>query len=147
MMHVKIYSDGACSGNPGPGGWGACIIIGDKITEIYGHDLDTTNNRMELIAAIKALEGLQESSVIDLYTDSKYVQMGISQWIAKWLINNWRTSNKEPVKNVDLWQRLLDLTNFHQVTWHWVKGHSSNKYNNIADALAVKGRDAALGLL
>jgi len=147
MRHVKIYSDGACSGNPGPGGWGSCIIIDDKITQIYGYDLDTTNNKMELMAAIKGLESLQESCIVDLYTDSKYVQMGISQWIGNWLKNNWRTSSKEAVKNVDLWQKLLHLTSFHQVSWYWVKGHSSNKYNNIADALAVKGRDTALGLI
>ena len=144
---IEIYSDGACSGNPGPGGWGACIIKGDSISQIYGHELDTTNNKMELMAAIKALESLQESSNVNLYTDSKYVQMGITAWINNWLKNNWRTSNKEPVKNVELWQKLLCLTDFHQVRWHWVKGHSSNKYNNIADSLAVQGRNIAMGIL
>lgn len=147
MKYVKIYSDGACSGNPGPGGWGAYIIEESGVSEIYGYELETTNNKMELMAAIKALESLTESCQVDLYTDSKYVQMGISQWVKNWLKNNWRTSNKEAVKNVDLWQRLLQVTNIHKVNWHWVKGHSTDLYNNLADSLAVKGKNVALELL
>jgi ribonuclease HI len=146
MKQVIIYSDGACSGNPGPGGWGACILYNSNTLELYGSETQTTNNRMELSGAIKALESLKESCVVDLYTDSKYVQMGISQWIHSWLKNNWRTSGNQPVKNVDLWQNLLQLTEFHVVKWHWVKGHSTDKYNNIADSLAVRGRDEALRL-
>jgi ribonuclease HI len=147
LKKVTIYSDGACSGNPGPGGWGAHLMCDNHAKEIYGFELQTTNNRMELIAAIKALEALKTQCVVDLYTDSKYVQMGISQWINTWIKNNWCTSNKQPVKNIDLWQNLFSLINFHDVKWHWVKGHSNNKYNTIADNLAVKGKNEALSLL
>ncbi len=148
MNLVIIYSDGACSGNPGPGGWGACIIRGDNhIEQLYGYELLTTNNRMELSGAIKALDSLKVPHAVNLYTDSKYVQMGISNWINTWLKNDWRTSNKQPVKNVDLWQNLLELVNFHTVKWHWIKGHSNDKYNIMADMLAVKGRDEAISLI
>ncbi len=147
MNHVIIYSDGACSGNPGPGGWGACIIIHGETKEIYGSEPQTTNNRMELMAAIKGLESLQERCIVDLYTDSKYVQMGISNWIKNWLKNNWRSSSNAPVKNIDLWQKLLDLAGSHVVKWHWVKGHSTNHYNNLADSLAVRGKNEALSLV
>jgi len=143
---VTIYSDGACSGNPGPGGWGAFLISANSSKEIYGFELHTTNNRMELLAAIKALEALKTACIVDLYTDSKYVQMGISSWINTWLKNNWYTSSKKPVKNVDLWQNLFSLINFHDVKWYWVKGHSNDKYNAIADSLAVKGKNEAKNL-
>lgn len=140
---IIIYTDGACSGNPGPGGWGALLISDNHEKKIYGSERDTTNNRMEIMAAIKALEALKGSSKIDLYTDSKYVQQGISDWIDNWIKNNWRGSNKKLVKNVDLWQNLHKLDQMHYITWHWVKGHENNKGNIEADALAVKGRDEA----
>jgi ribonuclease HI len=147
MKKITIYCDGACSGNPGPGGWGACIINEEgKMSQIYGHDITTTNNKMEMMGAIKALQNLSDAAIVDIYTDSKYLQMGMSQWIHKWLKNNWRTSDGKEVKNIELWQALLPLTQFHQVNWHWVKGHCTNKFNNLADSLAVKGRDQAISL-
>lgn len=144
MNYVKIYCDGACSGNPGPGGWGACIIYDSNLEEIYGYELETTNNKMELMGAIKAIKHLSKPSLIDLYTDSKYVQMGMNNWIKNWLKNNWRTSANKAVKNVELWQELLQLNNLHQINWHWVKGHANDKYNILADTLAVKGRQIAI---
>lgn len=140
---ITIYTDGACSGNPGPGGWGALLISGNHEKKIYGSEKDTTNNRMEIMAAIKALEALKGPSEINLYTDSKYVQQGISDWIDNWIKNNWRGSNKKLVKNADLWQTLHKLAQMHDINWHWVKGHENNKGNIEADALAVKGRDEA----
>ena len=140
---VKIYTDGACSGNPGPGGWGAYLSYNGHIKEIYGSESPTTNNRMELLAAIRALEALKKPCIADLYTDSVYVREGITSWIHKWLQNNWRNSKKEPVKNADLWQELYELTLIHTIHWHWVKGHSGDYGNDIADRLACRGRDEA----
>jgi ribonuclease HI len=142
-LPIIIYTDGACSGNPGPGGWGAYLSNKDYKKEIYGSDTDTTNNRMELMGAIKGLEALKRPSKVELYTDSVYVKNGITLWIDKWLQNNWRNSHKELVKNVDLWQTLYELTKLHDVAWYWVKGHGSSAGNKIADALACKGRDEA----
>ena len=141
---VTIYTDGACSGNPGPGGWGVYMIYEQHEKRLYGSEADTTNNRMELTAAIEALKALNTRCDIDLYTDSVYVKDGITAWIENWIKNNWRTSNKNLVKNVDLWQDLHNLTADHDITWHWVKGHSTNIGNNIADELAVLGRDKAV---
>jgi ribonuclease HI len=141
MKHVIIYTDGACRGNPGPGGWGALLRSGDVIKELSGAEENTTNNRMEIVAAIKALEALTESCTVDLYTDSQYVQKGISEWLSGWKKRNWQKADKKPVKNVDLWQ-LLDLqANRHQVKWHWVKGHSNHPENDKADALATQAID------
>ena len=136
---VEIFTDGACSGNPGPGGWGALLRFGEHERELSGADSATTNNRMELMAAIRALESLNQSCVVHLTTDSQYVRQGITQWLPKWILNNWRTSNKQPVKNQDLWERLQQATSRHQVHWHWVKGHSDHPENERADQLA---RDA-----
>lgn len=135
MKHVTIYTDGACSGNPGPGGWGAVLIYGKHEKDLCGGEESTTNNRMELMAAIMALESLKEPCEIDLYTDSEYVRRGITEWIHGWIKNNW---NKGKVKNVDLWERLLAATQRHTMRWHWVKGHDGNAMNERADALARK---------
>ena len=140
---VTIYTDGACSGNPGPGGWGVYMIYGHHIKKMHGSDLDTTNNRMELLAAIKAIESLKRKCHVDLYTDSVYLKNGITVWIHNWIKKNWRLSDKSLVKNADLWQNLYDCMQGHEITWHWVKGHGSSHGNNIADALAVRGRDEA----
>lgn len=140
---VIIYTDGACSGNPGPGGWGAYLKFGEHEKKIYGSEPNTTNNRMELTAVIKALEAIKSPYKIKIYTDSKYVKDGISDWINKWIKNNWKGSDKKLVKNVDLWQNLHDITLKHDIEWHWVKGHSSNLGNIEADRLAVLGRDEA----
>ena len=133
---ISIYTDGACSGNPGPGGWGAILLADGNSEEISGGMLETTNNRMELLAAIKALEKTENGAVIDLYTDSIYVRDGISVWIKKWKTNNWKTSNSKPVKNVDLWKRLHQLNMKRKVNWIWVKGHSADFWNDRADELA-----------
>lgn len=133
---VEIYSDGACSGNPGPGGWGAILISGKHRKEINGGELLTTNNRMELKGAISALEALKKKSDVDLYTDSAYVRNGIISWIYGWKKNGWKTADKKPVKNVELWQELDDLRNRHNVTWHWLKGHAGHPENERADELA-----------
>ena len=140
---VEIYTDGACSGNPGPGGWGAYFICGDNIKKIYGYELETTNNRMELVAAIEALKKLKKPCKINLHTDSKYVQEGITKWMTMWQKNNWRKSDNKPVKNLDLWQLLKKEIDEHDISWTWVKGHANNKGNVIADSLAVIGRDEA----
>lgn len=137
---VDIYTDGACSGNPGPGGWGVYMIYNDHRKDLYGSDPDTTNNKMELLAAIKGLEALKEPCCVNLFTDSKYVRSGITEWINNWQKNNWKTASKAPVKNVELWQELLKLSKKHTITWIWVKGHGDNAGNNRADALAVKGK-------
>ena len=137
--NVVIYTDGACSGNPGPGGWGAILMFGEHRREIKGGDADTTNNRMELIAAIEALEALKRPCTIDLWTDSTYVRQGITQWINGWKKNGWRTASKKPVKNVDLWQRLEEARARHDVNWHWVKGHAGHPENERADELAREG--------
>lgn len=142
---VVIYTDGACSGNPGPGGWGAYFSYGDHEKELYGGEAETTNNRMELTAAIEALEALKRPTTVELFTDSTYVRNGITSWLANWKRNGWKTAAKKPVKNYDLWQRLDEAAARHQVEWRWVKGHSGDAGNDRADALAVKGRDEAAG--
>ena len=139
MKSVTIYTDGACSGNPGPGGWGALLKYNGHEREMFGGEDETTNNRMELMAAIMALETLKERCSVELYTDSKYVMDGIKSWINNWKKNGWRTSAKKPVKNVDLWQQLDTATDQHDITWHWVKGHTGNAGNERADELARKG--------
>ena len=133
---VIIHTDGACSGNPGPGGYGAILTFGDHEKEISGGEPHTTNNRMELMAAIAALEALKRPCKVDLHTDSQYVQQGISSWIKSWKRNGWRTADKKPVKNVDLWQRLDAALAPHEVHWHWVKGHDGHEMNERADVLA-----------
>jgi len=133
---VIIYTDGACKGNPGVGGWGAILKYKDKNKKIYGYDGNTTNNRMELTAAIKALDVLKEKSKVVLYTDSKYVMNGITIWIDNWKKNNWKTSNKKDVKNIDLWKLVDRLNSFHVVEWKWIKGHSGDIGNEMADELA-----------
>jgi ribonuclease HI len=138
-MKYTIYTDGACSGNPGPGGWGAVILDNDnKQKNISGSEENTTNNRMELSAAIMALEEVNMNSEITIYTDSTYVKNGITEWVLKWKENGWKNSNKEPVKNKDLWEKLDNLCEQNTINWKWVKGHASNKYNNLADELATK---------
>lgn len=137
--HIEIYSDGACSGNPGPGGWGAVLISGSHRKEIHGGEAQTTNNRMELLAAISALEALRRKSHVDLYTDSNYVKSGITGWVHGWKKNGWKTADKKPVKNVELWQRLDELNQKHHVTWHWLKGHAGHPQNERADELARAG--------
>lgn len=138
---VEIYTDGACRHNPGPGGWGALLQYGDNNKEIFGGELDTTNNRMELMAAIKALESLNRDCEVTLYTDSQYVRKGITEWIINWKKRNWQTAAKKPVKNADLWKLLDTQVERHNVNWVWVKGHSGNEGNEVADALANKGVD------
>lgn len=140
---VTIYTDGACSGNPGPGGWGAYLIYGNTTKEIFGYDVWSTNNQMEMQAAIEALKALKKSCTIDLYTDSKYLQLGITQWIHSWKKNNWRTSGNKPVKNEQLWKDLTAEIAKHEITWHWVKGHGDSYGNIVADRLATNGRDIA----
>ncbi len=140
---VKIYTDGACSGNPGPGGFGALLIFKDSRKEISGYQLETTNNQMEIQAAISALQALKKPCKIELYTDSKYVQQGVTEWIHKWQKNNWRKSDNGPVKNVELWKNLQHEIKNHDIIWYWVRGHSDNEGNDIADRLAVEGRDIA----
>lgn len=139
MPHVTIYTDGACSGNPGPGGWGAILISKGKEKELSGGEAETTNNRMELMAAIEALKALKTSCKVDLHTDSKYVRHGITEWIHDWKKRNWKTADKKPVKNADLWQKLEEQAAKHQIAWHWVKGHSGNALNERADELARAG--------
>ena len=136
-MKYKIYTDGACSGNPGKGGWAAIILDKKNQLNISGGESKTTNNRMELMAAIMALKKIKNRSEITIYTDSRYVKDGITNWINKWKLNNWKSSNKKPVKNKDLWIKLDNFCLKHKVTWKWVKAHADNKYNNLADELAV----------
>ena len=137
-MKLKIYTDGACSGNPGKGGWAALIIDKDQNqTSISGNEYKTTNNRMELMAPIMALETIKKKSEITIYTDSKYVKDGITDWIKKWKLNNWKNSNKKKVKNKDLWIKLEETCSKHKVNWKWVKAHAGNKFNNLVDELAV----------
>jgi ribonuclease HI len=144
MKQVIIYTDGACRGNPGPGGWGALIKFESAEKEIFGGQPDTTNNQMELSAAIEGLAALKEPCSVELFTDSKYVMDGITQWIQNWKKNNWRTAAKKDVKNKELWQKLDQLISQHQVQWHWVKGHSGDAGNETADLLANKGIDSIL---
>jgi len=134
-----IYTDGACSGNPGPGGWGAILSFRQHRKELCGGEDDTTNNRMELMAAIKALEALKRPSAVELYSDSSYLKDGITKWIHGWKRNGWKTSAKKPVKNEDLWKELDDLRTRHDVKWHWVKGHAGHPENERADELAREG--------
>lgn len=138
-MKVEIYTDGACKGNPGPGGWGVLLRYKDKEKTLHGGEAHTTNNRMELMAAIKALESLKLPCEIDLYTDSEYLRQGMLSWMAGWKKKGWKNSKKEPVKNVDLWVKLDELASLHQISWHWVKGHSGHIENDRVDALANLG--------
>ena len=142
MKQVTIYTDGACRGNPGPGGWGALIKFDSMEKEIFGGKNDTTNNQMELLAAIEGLATLKEPCSVELFTDSKYVMDGITQWIKNWKKNNWKTAAKKDVKNKELWQKLDHLISKHQVQWHWGKGHSGDAGNETADLLANKGIDS-----
>jgi ribonuclease HI len=146
MTEAVIYTDGACSGNPGPGGWGAVLRYGGHLKEMHGGEKATTNNRMELMAAIRALESLSRPSTVELYTDSKYVLDGITKWLPGWERNGWKTSAKQPVKNVDLWQRLVAAKQPHKVTWHWVKGHNGDPGNERADELARLGITEVSGI-
>lgn len=141
---VVIYTDGACSGNPGPGGWGALLMFGGKTKEICGGEPATTNNRMELMAAIQALESLNRPCQVELHTDSQYVMKGISEWIHAWKRRSWRTADNKPVKNDDLWRRLDEARLRHEVQWRWVKGHAGHEHNERADALAGEGLRATL---
>jgi ribonuclease HI len=144
---VEAFTDGACSGNPGPGGWGAVLRWRGKERELYGGEPLTTNNRMELMAAIMALETLKRPLTVDLYTDSQYVRQGITEWLRKWKRNGWKTADKKPVKNAELWARLEEAAARHDVSWHWVKGHAGHPENERADELArraiVEMRNAA----
>ncbi|ABE49747.1 ribonuclease HI [Methylobacillus flagellatus] len=142
---IEIYADGACKGNPGPGGWGAWLSFAGHEKELWGGELVTTNNRMELTAVIRALEALKRQCSVRIYTDSVYVQKGITEWVHSWKARNWLTSDRKPVKNVDLWKALDSLVQQHQVEWVWVKGHAGNVGNERADALANKGVDQVLG--
>ena len=141
VVDIQIFTDGACRGNPGPGGWGVILRSGSHEKELFGGEQSTTNNRMELRAAIEGLAALKRSSRVTVTTDSQYVRQGITQWIEGWKRNQWRTSAKKPVKNQDLWQLLDELTSRHEVTWEWVKGHSGHPDNELADVLANRGID------
>jgi ribonuclease HI len=138
---IQIWTDGACSGNPGPGGWGALLRMGKNQKELKGGEKETTNNRMELTASIEALNALMRPCEIDLHTDSQYVKGGITSWIHNWKRNGWKTAAKKPVKNVDLWQQLEVAIERHEITWHWVKGHAGNAENEKADELAREGME------
>ena len=142
MERIKIYTDGACRGNPGRGGWGVFIINGQESKKIFGGKIETTNNEMELTAAIKGLEFFNSPTDLDLYTDSKYVMDGINDWIHNWKRNGWKTANKKPVKRSNLWMELDKLNSFHDVKWYWVKGHSGDIGNDMADELANQGIDS-----
>jgi len=144
MAQIEIYADGACKGNPGPGGWGAWLKTGENEKELFGGELGTTNNRMELTAVIRALEQLKQPSQVRVSTDSQYVQKGISEWIHNWKARGWKTSNKEPVKNVDLWKALDEISSLHQIEWVWVKGHAGHEGNERADMLANRGVETVL---
>ena len=141
MKRIELFTDGACRGNPGLGGWGAVLRFGEHEKDLYGGEIDTTNNRMELTAAIKGLQALKEPCHVVLTTDSQYVKQGIQQWMANWKKNGWKTASKEPVKNQDLWQQLDAEVQRHQLEWHWVKGHSGHAENERADQLANRGID------
>ncbi|MES1933579.1 ribonuclease HI (RNase HI) [Salinisphaera shabanensis T35B1] len=138
---VVIYTDGACRGNPGPGGWGALLRHGENTRELCGGEANTTNNRMELMAAIEALNALKRACRVELHTDSNYVRQGITSWMHNWKRNGWKTAAKKPVKNDDLWRALDEATQRHEIEWHWVKGHSGDLGNEAADALANRGID------
>jgi len=142
---VKIFTDGACRGNPGPGGWGAVLFYGEHEKELYGGERETTNNRMELMAAIKALQALKKPNCqVELTTDSNYVRQGITEWLNNWKRNGWKTANRKPVKNMELWQQLDQISQQHTISWHWVKGHSGHPENERADQLANRGIDELL---
>lgn len=142
---VKIYADGACKGNPGPGGWGAILQYGGTEKELFGGEAQTTNNRMELTAVIRALEALKQPSLVEVYTDSQYVQKGISEWVHDWKRRGWKTADKKPVKNRELWETLDRLRGLHRITWHWVRGHAGHPENERADALANRGVESLRG--
>ncbi|MEM7068924.1 MAG: ribonuclease HI [Pseudomonadota bacterium] len=141
MKTVEIWTDGACSGNPGPGGWGALLRYEGREKELFGGEADTTNNRMELTAAIEALNALKEKCQVELTTDSQYVKGGITGWIHNWKKNGWKTANKKPVKNAELWQALDEAVARHKVNWHWIKGHAGHEENEKADELARRGME------
>lgn len=145
MTQVEIFTDGACKGNPGPGGWGALMRWNGHEKELYGGEPDTTNNRMEMMAAIMAIEALTRETEAALYTDSKYLRDGITQWLPRWKSNGWKTAAKKPVKNEDLWRRLDDALANHKISWHWVKGHAGHPENERADQLANLGLEEARG--
>ncbi|MCX2981338.1 ribonuclease HI [Halieaceae bacterium IMCC14734] len=138
---VELFTDGACRGNPGPGGWGALLRYKGKEKELYGGAADTTNNRMELMAAIEGLRAITQGCRVDLTTDSQYVRKGITEWIENWKLRGWKTAARKPVKNADLWRALEEQSQRHEVKWHWVKGHSGHRENEIADQLANRGID------
>ena len=139
MTAVVIYTDGACKGNPGPGGWGALLQSGDAEKELFGGEPQTTNNRMELTAVIRALESLTRGCAVEIYTDSQYVKNGIQTWIHNWKRNGWKTADRKPVKNAELWRELETQAHRHRIAWHWVKGHADNPGNQRADELANRG--------
>lgn len=139
--HVIIYTDGGCKPNPGPGGWAALLMHGDHKKELSGGHPQTTNNQMELTAAIEALEALKFPCAVTLYTDSEYLKRGISEWLPRWVQNGWKTAGREPVKNQDLWRRLFDATQSHDITWKWVEGHAGNPFNERVDQLAALARE------
>jgi ribonuclease HI len=143
MKEIVAYTDGACRGNPGPGGWGVVLESGKHVKELCGGEADTTNNRMELVAAIRALEALQQKSRVALYTDSVYVKSGITEWLPNWVRRGWLTAGRKPVKNKDLWQQLATVADRHEVSWHWVKGHNGHVGNERADRLANQGLEDA----
>ena len=144
MKSVEIYTDGACRGNPGPGGWGATLESGEHFRELSGAEADTTNNRMELTAVIRALEALKRRAVVTVHTDSEYVRRGITEWLPNWKARDWKTADRKPVKNRDLWERLDELAAGHDIDWRWVKGHSGVPGNERVDALATAAIDALL---
>lgn len=141
MPTIEIYTDGACRGNPGPGGWGAVLRSGEHVKELFGGEQDTTNNRMEMTAVVNALTALKKPSEVTLTTDSQYVRKGITEWIHNWKKNGWKTAAKQPVKNADLWQQIDALSAEHTIRWEWVKGHSGHPENERVDALANRGID------
>jgi ribonuclease HI len=146
VSEVEIYTDGACRGNPGPGGWGVVLLSGGREKTLKGAEAETTNNRMELTAAVQALNALTRSCGVALYTDSQYVRSGITEWLPSWKLRGWKTADKKPVKNVDLWQALDDAASRHTVEWHWVRGHTGNPGNEQADRLANQAIDEMLKL-
>lgn len=145
--YVEIYTDGACAKNPGAGGWGALLIFNDVKKEIFGYKLETTNNQMEIAAALYALQQLKKSCKVKIYTDSTYLQKGATEWLKTWQKNNWRKNDNKPVNNIDLWQNLQLEIEKHDIIWCWVKGHSDNEGNNIADRLACTGKETAIRML
>lgn len=145
LKQVEIFTDGACRGNPGPGGWGALLRYGDHERELFGGEPATTNNRMEMMAALKALESLSEPCVVELTTDSEYLRKGMTEWLAGWKARNWKTASRQPVKNADIWKALEKAVVRHEIRWHWVKGHSGHTENERADQLANRGIDELMG--